>query len=142
MPRSIPNNIPQKTPVGVVSPLANPLAVPPSSDVRHGRFAVAFAHERAMTVGLPLVVDLAGVFTPVTGTAVFDSLHSRTAFAIDVPAVDDGDRSGPNIDESIRPRHFVAFEDLCFDELMCCCFDWMTPSYCIRYGAQLRTHEK
>ncbi len=139
IPRSIPNDIPQKTPVSVVSPLANPLAVPPSSDVRHGRFAVAFAHERAMTVGLPFLVDLAGVFTPVPGTAVFDFLHRRTAFAIDGPDVDDGDRSGPNINDSIRPRHFVAFEEICFDELVGCCFDWMTPCYRILWRQYFTT---
>lgn len=87
----------------------------PRSDIRHGRIAIALAHKRAMSVGLSLPVDLAGVFPPVPGTAVFDFLHSRTAFDIDGSAFGDRDRSGPNIDESIRAGHSFAFDEIRFE---------------------------
>ena len=105
LPQSIPNDIPQKTSVRVISALPDPLSVPPRADVNHGRSAVTFSHERAVPVGLTLLVDLAGVSPSVPGAAVFDFLDFRTAVAVDDSTVDDGDWSGPDFVDIGRPCH-------------------------------------
>ncbi len=108
MPQLIPNDIPQKTSVRVISAFPDPLSVFPRSDVNHRRSAVAFSHERAVSVGLSILVDLAGVSPSVAGATIFDFLHFRTDIEVDDSTVEFGDWPGPDFVDSGRPSHSVV----------------------------------